>query len=234
MQSIYVGPAAAAKDDAPRRIPSLPPDCCEVAAKFEDAAFDFTKWDIYNDGSIPMDRFSLSRYTSLAFPLHFAAAGLLLLNTDCKTSQVYKDLKFAWERHTNMELEGSLRQLNAIMMIPSFAMWSIDRVTVIDEEKWVCNNRKAFAALQLYKCSGCRCGKQASSSSDGHCGHWIGRASGARGRWTWRAWTRTRARSRKQCQGTGGQAPAAWSSGPRLVATGTTLQLEVPLDSEDP
>ena len=163
-----VGPAAAADDDAPRRSP--PPDA-GVAARFEDAAFDFTKWDIYNDGSIPMDRFSLSRYTSLAFPLHFAAAGLLLLNTDCKTSQVFKDLKFAWERHTNMELEGSLRQLNAIMMIPSFAMWSIDSVTVIDEEKWVCNNRKAFAALQLYKCSGCRCGKQASSSSDGHCGH---------------------------------------------------------------
>ena len=45
-----IGSAAAADDDAPRRIPSPLPDA-SVAAKFEDAAFDFTKLDIYNEGS---------------------------------------------------------------------------------------------------------------------------------------------------------------------------------------
>ena len=95
-----VGPAAAADDDAPRRSP--PPDA-GVAARFEDAAFDFTKWDIYNDGTLPMDRFRFSRDTSLAFPRHFAAAGLVMLNLDCNTCQAFKDLKFVWERRTGME-----------------------------------------------------------------------------------------------------------------------------------
>ena len=101
-----VGPAAAANDDAPRRSNRSPQPNAGVAAKFEDAAFDFTKWDIYNDGTIPMDRFRFLRDSSLAYPRHFAAVGLVLLNTDCKTSQVFKDLKFAWERHTGMEFEN--------------------------------------------------------------------------------------------------------------------------------
>ena len=134
-----VGPAAAADDDAPRRSP--PPDA-GVAARFEDAAFDFTKWDIYNDGTLPMDRFRFSRDTSLAFPRHFAAAGLVMLNRDCNTCQAFKDLKFVWERRTGMEFEGSLQQLHAIMMIPSQAKWSSD------EERWLRDNCKAFAALK--------------------------------------------------------------------------------------
>ena len=78
-------------------------DCCEirrcfceigVAVKFEDAAFDFTKWDIYYNGTIPMDRFRFSGDTSLAFPRHFAAEGSVLLNLDCNTSPAFKDLKF--------------------------------------------------------------------------------------------------------------------------------------------
>ena len=53
-----VGPSAAADDDALRRSP--PPDA-GVAAKFEGIALGFTKWDTYNDGAIPMDRFRFSR-----------------------------------------------------------------------------------------------------------------------------------------------------------------------------
>ena len=64
-----VGPAAVADDDAPWQIPSPLPDA-SVAAKFEDAAFDFTKWDIYNDGTILIDHFRFSRDASLAFPRH--------------------------------------------------------------------------------------------------------------------------------------------------------------------
>ena len=94
-----VGPAAAANDDAPRRSNRSPLPGASVAAKFEDAAFDFTKWDIYNDGTIPMDGFRFSRDASLAFPRHFAAAGLVMLNLDCNTCQAFKDLKFVWERH---------------------------------------------------------------------------------------------------------------------------------------
>ena len=72
-----VGPAAAADDDAPRRSNRSPPPDAGVAAKFENAAFDFTKWDIYNDGTIPMDRFRFSRETSLAFPRQCDAILLL-------------------------------------------------------------------------------------------------------------------------------------------------------------
>ena len=63
-----VGPAAAADDDAPRCSNRSPPQDARVAAKFEDAAFNFTKWDIYNNGTIPMDHFRFSRDTSLEFP----------------------------------------------------------------------------------------------------------------------------------------------------------------------
>ena len=55
-----VGPAAAADDDAPRRSNRSPPPDAGVAARFEDAAFDFTKWDIYNDGTIPNFRWIVS------------------------------------------------------------------------------------------------------------------------------------------------------------------------------
>ena len=53
-------PAAAADDDAPRRSRRSPPPDAGVAARFEDAAFDFTKWDIYNDGTIPNFRWIVS------------------------------------------------------------------------------------------------------------------------------------------------------------------------------
>ena len=80
-----VGPAAAADDDAPRRLNRSPPQDAGVAAKFEDAAFDFTKWDIYNDRTIPMDSFIFSRdslQSSNAYPRHFASACLVLMNLD--------------------------------------------------------------------------------------------------------------------------------------------------------
>ena len=105
--AVWSGPAASADDYAPRRIPPPSPDA-GVAAKFEYAAFEFTKWDIYNDGTFAMDHFRFSRDSSLAFLRHFAAAGLVLLNLHCNTSQTFKDLKFAWKRRTGME---SLRVL---------------------------------------------------------------------------------------------------------------------------
>ena len=108
----------------PRRVPSLLPDA-GVAAKFEDAAFEFTEWDMHNDGTIPMDCFRFSRDTSLAFPRHFAGAGLVLLNLDCNTSRAVKELKFVSERRTGMEFEVALLQLHAIITImPSQAKWS--------------------------------------------------------------------------------------------------------------
>ena len=60
--AVWSGPAAAADDDAPRCSNRSPPPDSDagVAARFEDAAFDFTKWDIYSDGNLPMDRFRLS------------------------------------------------------------------------------------------------------------------------------------------------------------------------------
>ena len=84
------GPAAATDDDAPRRSNRSPPPDAQagVAVKFEDAAFDFTKWDIYNNSTIPVDRFRFSRDTSLAFPHHFAAACLVMLNLDCRRSRI--------------------------------------------------------------------------------------------------------------------------------------------------
>ena len=59
-----------------------------------------------------------------------------MLNLDRNTCQAFKDLKFVWERRTGMEFEGS------IMMIPSQAKWSAD------EERWLRDNCKAFAALK--------------------------------------------------------------------------------------
>ena len=117
-----VGPATAAADDAPRRIPS-PTQDASVAAKFEDAAFDFTKCDIYDD-TIPMDHFRFSRATLLAFPRLFAAAGLVLLNLDCNTSKAFKGLKFVWERRTGMEFENCLQQLHRTMLEPSLGKWT--------------------------------------------------------------------------------------------------------------
>ena len=73
------GPAAAADDDAPLRIASPPLDA-GVAAKFEDRVFSILPRGIYNDGSIPMDRFRFSRDALLAFLLHFHLGPLPLLN----------------------------------------------------------------------------------------------------------------------------------------------------------
>ena len=55
-----VGPAAAANDDAPRRSNRSPQPNAGVAAKFEDAAFDFTKWDIYNESTTAPFRWMVS------------------------------------------------------------------------------------------------------------------------------------------------------------------------------
>ena len=111
-----VGPAVSADDDAPKD--------AEVAASFEDAAFDFTKWDIYNEGSIPIDRFKFSRDASLAYPRHFAAAGLVLLNTDRSTSKSFKDLKFIWEKRNGTQFEGRLQEIGPPMIESRLANWS--------------------------------------------------------------------------------------------------------------
>ena len=55
-----VGPAAASDDNAPRRSNRSPLPDAGVAAKFEDAAFDFTKWDIYNESTTAPFRWMVS------------------------------------------------------------------------------------------------------------------------------------------------------------------------------
>ena len=72
--------AAAADDDAPRRSNRSPQPNAGVAAKFEDRVFSILPRGIYNDGSIPMDRFRFSRDALLAFLLHFHLGPLPLLN----------------------------------------------------------------------------------------------------------------------------------------------------------
>ena len=62
LSDVTVGPAAAADDDAPRCSNRSPPQDARVAAKFEDAAFNFTKWDIYNDGTSEGSFQILQRY----------------------------------------------------------------------------------------------------------------------------------------------------------------------------
>ena len=154
----------------------------------------FTKWDVYNEGSIPLDRFKFSHIRATAYSGHFAAAGLVLFNTDRSASQSFKSLKFVWEKNTGMKFESCLQQFHKSVLEPLLAKWSTD------EERWLRDNCKAFAALKAPAPSTAsavpastspapasadagpapystgpseegRCGKQASSSSSGHCGH---------------------------------------------------------------
>ena len=56
-----------------------------------------------------------------AYPRHFAVAGLVLLNTDHSASQscAGKNLKVVWGKHTGMELESCLQQLNKNLCLQS-------------------------------------------------------------------------------------------------------------------
>ena len=88
-----VGAAAAADDDAPRRSNRSPPPYAGVAAKFEDAAFDFTKWDydwdIYEDGTFPMDLSDSLEILGSRISTTLLLLVLILLNLDCITSPTY-------------------------------------------------------------------------------------------------------------------------------------------------
>jgi hypothetical protein len=67
---------------------------CHSHADFESEEFEFTKWEIFNEGTIPIHRFAFPRDLT-TLPRHFAAVALVMINTARTAAErkVLADLK---------------------------------------------------------------------------------------------------------------------------------------------
>ena len=202
-------------------------------AKFEDATFDFTKWDIYNKSMTAPFRWILSDSLKIHC-LRFSTTLLLRIWYCWTPTAVRRRSSRIWSLHGRSAQAWSWRVLYWTNYGNFTRLWWSPRLssgpqkrkrTIVARHSLLCRFLLLLLPLQvlllqrqflllpvkmrvlLYNTGPSeegRCSKQASSSSGGHWIRWSWAQTRNNGRWTWRACTRTRARNRKLHQGTGG------------------------------